>query len=666
MDGYKRARVLARTLQQKIKQNIFVSILLAIFTLFTVLGISGSSMAAFDQYVSGKTPGILAGEPRPIRSDEWVWQSQQVMLQHANNYPEFNKNIGLGENTTMVLDVPFRSIFVLFKPQNLFFFVLPFDNAYAAKWWFMALVLTLGFYFLITALFPKRRLLAALGALLLLFNPFTQWWYQSVTLLCIGWGLWMAFFAIKLFEQQITTKRLLLYGAGLAYTTLCFLFLLYPPFLLSVLYVVIALLAGFFYYRYFVQRQSLKGDRWRWLAVAGAMAAVLLVAGSFFAGHREVIHTINNTVYPGSRDIPSGENGFAPDGISFNIITTFASPGLFNLQDSQEAAHFYTNQSEAARITAINLLMLPIIFYLFIKKQRKDRKLADYLLIATSILGVIFIIRLFTPLFNQPFKLFLFHQVQSGRLAMGIAVLCVLQLVLLGIQTVGKLDVKKAAAAALFAFAVLFNSSIIMIHRYPGFISKEGALVACAIVSVCIFLMLQKRTFMWGFVLFLLFSMGSSIAVNPLYTRSQPVALERAVQHITRNYPDNKAWAVFDTAPFEHVPLIAGKPSFSGIQYYPQLELWRSIDPNKKAENIYNRYAHVLFTDKELPNNATFHSPVDDQLFVHFTCDIAKKLPNLGYILSPEKIDTQKLSCLKEDSSVRLTNITLRVYKYSH
>lgn len=655
----------ARTMGEKARAHPLPSALLFIFVIFTLLGISGSSMGAFDKIMTGKTPGIIAGEPRIVRSDEWGWQTQETFVQRGAGYPEFNKKIGLGENTSMILDVPFKSFFALFKPQNLFFFVMPFANAFAAKWWFMSLVLGSGFYFLFDALFPNRRLLISLGALLLLFNPFTQWWYQSITLLALGYALWASFFVVKIFTKDPDTKRLGLYGLGLAYYTLCFIFLLYPPFQLPVAYVVLALLAGFFYHRYSIARVSFVADRKRWLAIMAALVLTLLVAGTFYATHRQIIHDINHTVYPAVRNIQSGQSS-GPGGASFNILSTFSSPILFKLQDTLKAPNFYTNQSEAARIVAINLVLLPMILFQILKKPLKSRKLADCLLLSTTILAGIFMVRMFTPLFNLPFKILLFNKVQNERLALGLALLCAVQLVLVGIFITNKLSAKKAAVAALLAFALFYDASNVMSHHYPGFVSNSGMLAACLLIGVCVFLLLRKKTFIYGLVLFLLFSIGSSIFINPLYARSEPLALKDITNHLASRYPDQqKAWVVLGSVTFENVPLAVGKPSLSGIQYYPQFKLWQPLDPEHKEVNAYNRFAHVVFTTDQVADNKTFRSPQDDVLYVRFNCSIARKLPNLGYVLSSENVDTKVFTCLKQDDVIVYPKATLRVYKYT-
>ncbi len=655
----------------KIKCNPFPTLLLSAFFVLTVLGVSGSSFGNFDQLFLGKSPGLLLGTPRPVRSDEWLVQSQETLIQKAANYPAVNKNIGLGQDMTMILDVPSRSIFGAFKPQNLFFFIMPYANAFAAKWWFMSLILVLGFYYLMDALFPRKRLIIGIASLILLLNPFVQWWYQSSTLLTIGYALWACLMLIKVFENKTSNKHLIIYGSGLAYFVLCFTFLFYPPFQLSIAYVTTAFLAGYFYYRYFEQGINIKQDLKPWAVIILSAITTIAIMSAFIITHAGIIQTIMNTSYPGTRNIISGQydnnDAVVLDGESRNMIYTFSAPILVNLQSANMANNFYANQSEASRIVAINLILLPVFVIVVLKKSRKKRYLEDYLLLSTAIIATVFMIRMFTPFFNPIFKLLLFGQVQNVRLAISLVLLCVLQLVLFGIIIAKeKITVKVVGLVALIAFALSYDASMMLVHQYPKFMSGGAVLIASLVIGLVAFLMLQKKYFAWGLMIFALFSIASSVFVNPLYYRSEPVTLQSATARIKSRYQNNKSWIVVDSVAAENIPSMSNMQSFSGVQAYPQLDLWHILDPQHIEQQKYNRYAHVLFSIKPMPGTTIFSNPQQDVLLVRFDCDIAKKLPNFGYALSSTTIvDPTFTNCMKLDSAISYPNITLNIYKYS-
>jgi hypothetical protein len=165
----------------------------------------------------------------------------------------------------------------------------------------------------------------------------------------------------------------------------------------------------------------------------------------------------------------------------------------------------------------------------------------------------------------------------------------------------------------------------------------------------------------------LIFSIASSVFINPLYHKSEPIALQNAASQIKSRYNNNKNWIVLDSVVIENIPLVAGEHSLSGVQIYPQLALWQSINSAPNYNHTYNRYAHVTFSLNINPDNEEFYSPQDDVLIVHFDCNIANKLPNFGYVLSASPItDELALKCLKLDDTIKYPKATLDIYKYIH
>jgi hypothetical protein len=60
-----------------------------------------------------------------------------------------------------------------------------------------------------------------------------------------------------------------------------------------------------------------------------------------------------------------------------------------------------------------------------------------------------------------------------------------------------------------------------------------------------------------------------------------------------------------------------GGRSIAGVQWPPQLSLWRSIDPSGGGyENVYNRYAQIQLSYRPDAGWVTFTSPQDDAMSV--------------------------------------------------
>jgi hypothetical protein len=206
--------------------------------LLTCLKISGSSIGIYDGILGlpQSHRSMLANQPQVIRSDEWLVVSQLTIAQRYDHYQCVNPNIGNGENVSVIdAGIPCKDWSAVFQPENIAFFIIPFNYAFAFKWWFMAYALILSVYFFMMAVFPAKKRWAALLSVALFFSPFVQWWYQLATLGPIYCTLILLTLFIYMLRENNRKKQLLI-AAGMWYTTTCFALILYPPFMIACLY----------------------------------------------------------------------------------------------------------------------------------------------------------------------------------------------------------------------------------------------------------------------------------------------------------------------------------------------------------------------------------------------------------------------------------------------
>lgn len=377
---------------------------------------------------------------------------------------------------------------------------------------------------------------------------------------------------------------------------------------------------------------------------------------------------MKNTVYPARR--------IATSGMNYAFEKTFSAPLSFGLQNERIGAsyftNYYTSQSEAAVFIKLNLVFMPLVLLAIYKRPKLRGTLPYYLFIATTIAVAIIAIRIFTPLFNEPFKWLLLGQVPNERLEIGLMLLCIMQLAILGslLTTIKQqlLSKKEALLAAAVGLALFWDGSFEMAKKFPLFIASHSHIALMVIaVAVSLYLVLRKKTYAWGLALFLAVNIVSSIGVNPLYAGPRPGVLSDITKHIKTAYPnDGKKWAAFDHLLIENIPQMAGKPSITGVQSYPQLALWQTIDPNGEEREDYNRYAHTAFTVTPSLNGGRFSIPGPDTVLVHFDCDLAQQLPDFGYALTSKPIeDSELLKCLTLSEMIPHNKLNLFIYKYS-
>ena len=182
------------------------------------------------------------------------------------------------------------------------------------------------------------------------------------------------------------------------------------------------------------------------------------------------------------------------------------------------------------------------------------------------------------------------------------------------------------------------------------------------IPPIIIFALLRKKTYA-ALTLFLIFSIASSIKVNPLYIGTSIITstpLSVTIKNISNS--DNGRW-VTDESALENITTLNGTRSLSGVYAYPQLELWRSIEAN---EDIYNRYAHTNFVfdrnrSKEI-NTTLIQSSGDNFGIVTEPCGKFLEESRVKYILTATQFSETE-DCLKLITRVVYPNKTFYIYQ---
>ncbi|MEK7153901.1 MAG: hypothetical protein AAB834_08170, partial [Patescibacteria group bacterium] len=404
---------------------LFPVVLTAILLLLTFFKVSGSSLGVYHTIFYGHTKdnNLLLNKPREIRADEWIVNTQMVIAQKNNDYARINQNIGHGQDMSVVVDVPYAEWSQAFRPQNLSFFIMPFDYAFAFKWWLLAYLLMLSCYFFVLALLPGRRLIAASLSIALLFGAMIQWWYQFITLASVYYPLFIATATIYL----VRSKRLLhtaLWGGLIAYLVACFALILYPPFQIACALALAAFIVGYLF-------QALRGiPRNLVLQKLGILGGAMLAAGSvvllFVHTRSEVVSTIANTAYPGKRVVESG---------GLDIIHIFSGHLGFLFQamskaDNYQIAHgAFLNQSEASNfILLLPFLLLPSL-YIMLQDFRR-RRAFDWPLITVNLGFLLLLAWMVIPHLDVLGKPLLLDKVQLVRLLLGLGLLNIFQFVL--------------------------------------------------------------------------------------------------------------------------------------------------------------------------------------------------------------------------------------------
>jgi len=637
----------------------FPAILLLPVIIFTILGINGSSVGTFRTILYGTTspdPALIVNKPRDIRSDEWLVSTQQIIAQTEDNFSRNNHNLGNGEDVS-TFDVPYRDWSVIFKPQNWAFFVLPLDNAFAFKWWSLGYLLIVSCYFFILAILPGKRLLAATLASSLFFSAFIQWWYVFGTLASVYYPLFIMTAVVYLFRQKIRWKQLAL-TLLLIYLMTCFALVLYPPFQIPCALVAFAFLVG-----YVLENRKLWDKReliGKLLLVAGSTVIAVAIVGAFIFTRMDTVNSITHTAYPGKRTMQSGDfffNHFMSSHLGYQFISDKNTAQY--LIDGKSPS----NQSETSNfLLVVPFLFLPSLFLIY--KDIKRKKDLDWPLILLNGLFVVFLCEMFVPAFTPISKLFFLHQVGGARSLIGVGLLNLIVFALI----IRRLSRQKSAAITLpHAAVILYSFAVLVVelhfglhaHSYGTFILLRFVLLFSLPIPIVIYLLLTKR-YLLAAAIYLAFSVFITIKINPLYQglgtlTNNPLSI--AIDRIGQK--SDKSW-VSDGGYLEHVALMEGERSISGVYNYPQFELWKPI-PNTPANN-YNRYAHVGF---QITDDPTMHASLslvtaDSFVIKANSCDPYLRKLNIGFVVTTAVL---KAGCTTLEETVPFPKATIYIYK---
>lgn len=640
----------------------FFPVVLAIFFLgLSAFKISGTSVGTYHQIIYGdsaKDPDLLFGHPRPVRSDEWLVDSQITIAQSKAGFPRFNNNLGNGRDMSLAVSVPYKDWSAIFRPHNLAFFVLPLEYAFALKWWLLLYLLIISCYFFTLRILPRQCLFAALFATAIGLSPFFFWWYLSGTFAPMFYGFFIMILGmrvvngepVKFLEKRPLRYSYLIYIGALAYLVTSFALILYPPFQIPIAVVVSLFVLSYILAKHFNDKLA-----WRELSrrvgilLAGLVISLGLI-GLFVVSNRSAINAVTSTVYPGARLSSSG-------GINYlNIFDSFVQP---QLESSVRGTHFFNNQSESSNFILLSpFLILPALALTFYEWRRHHR--FDWLFGGIQLTVLLLFARIFLPYGNTFFHFMLLDRVPHERLLIGIGLANVL-LILTFYKKLVELKVPRrllwwtASIYGLACFTLVAALGFHISHQYPIFISYAPKILILAggfCLIICLFL-IRRGVLAAG--LLLLFSFYSSFYVNPLYRGLGWIKDNDLFSRMQSVSKPGDTWAAADVIVFENFGLLANRDSISGIQQYPDLKLWRQASSD---ETIYNRYSHVIFV-----SNPTWQEPlrlIQPDLFeVRISCsDFITK--NVDYILDTSELN---LTCLKLKDSVQYPAANFHIYQ---
>jgi len=565
---------LRKTLETAYQYRFWIGII--IIAIFTLAKVNGSSIAAYAGYLPGYSGSTSLGEARLIRSDEWGVFTPMMISQKQTGYAYFS-DLYRGTLTDMaiVYGQPILGVITLFRPFLLMFLAAGTEYGIAFFWIarLVALFLvTFEFGMLITDRDKRLSLVLALGTA---FAPFVQWWFavNGTAELFIFVEL-----AVILFDRYMKTEYTqritkLIYALLIAWCAGSFILILYPAWQIPMLYILLMLVI-------WVVVRNRKQFRFTRNDAVNLAAALLVLAGlGAYIWHMSsgTISLVANTVYPGARAETGG-------GLSF-FTTLFKSWGSIFLPYTDEIG----NQCETALF--FDLFPAGILLSVYGMWKTKKKDLLSVLLLCLTAVFLSYIL-IGWPVWLA--KVTLLSKTTAYRL---LQITGFLQLILLirAIAYLKETSPGKLFKAVLTACAVLICCCAC--RFYTGLGSFYYILMCVSAVSGCLILCgVPKRGFKNAFVVWMLvLSVSAGATVNPVQTGTSAITdspVPKAIRAI--NSEDEGTWAVIQSIQvLSNVPPMVGASTVNSTNTYPNMQIWKILDPSGEHAYMYNRYLHL-------------------------------------------------------------------------
>ncbi len=614
-------------------------IALALFIILVAAKLHGSSLPMWDLFIKEKIDpsekSLLLGKPRGVRSDDWVVQTPMYLSQTQSKgfFPVINPNIRSdGENMLVSYYAPVFDITLIGKPFNWGFLLLGKEYGLSWYWWSKLLLLLLISYEVCLLLTRGNELLSALGAFWIAFSPFVQWWFTTPLVDLIIYSQALIVAACSYLTAANRRTRLFL-AVALASCATGFILSFYPPFQVSLGYLVLLFVSVYAY----VNKADIRLGKHDLALLSISLIAVIAIIVSFAAQSMDAIKLMYGTVYPGKRFVTGG-------GYDANILQFYLINWLTPFKEVR-----FLNRCEVA--TFLNFIPAGLlVFYRVYRKDSMSRTLGFALLC--------YILFQFSWLFfHYPdwFARWSFYfAVPQYRLQEVVSLAAVYPSIWMFSLLAEHKPLKLSEVFVISLFSELlyvYSLKHTFMFEYLGPLNAALTLVIF-FMGNCFFLLGKKRLFS---LFVLLFVVVAGVTVNPLSRGVGPIynkVIARKTLEINSAHPGQK-WAAVNSPVLGNFLIALGVKSLNSVQYYPDLKAWKILDPGGKYEQSYNRYAHVWV--QVATGETHFEVKQDDAFILYITPEDLRKV-GVRYVLSNGVLPVQS-PIMKEIDKVEGDNL---------
>lgn len=590
-----------------------------LFVFIVANGYHGSSISIYEYSFQTSTINQenlpFLGEYRGIRSDEFLVDTPSIFSQVESNKELSSINSALMAKETLVTlfpALPTRTLAILLKPHYIGYLFLPLEQAFSFAWFLPYFALFFGLFELFRLITNDRRGYSLFGAMLLTFSPGLLWWgipqifiYGILATLCLH-----KFLIIK------DRRGKLFFSLLLGWMGACYIATVYPAWMVPYGYL-------FLIFFIWLWLKNKKEDNWKhiyFLYLIPIILVIIVLLLPVFIENISVIELMGNTVYPGARASTGGD--------AWQWLYHYIPSVLYSVKE-------VSNASEFSQV--ISLYPVPILLGCYYSYKNFKNKSNDLLLNLLLIVAIGLTIWNYIDI-SILAKLTMLSMSTTSRaqLIPSIACVFILIIILSKYSIAYSFKVKNVFVSISLAIATVFIGIEACKVYIPEYMDIRVIIITGILFLILIYLFVRNKDktniiFVSILSCVLIFQV---LTINPL-TKGVGALFDKPIlKEVRKLVNDNKesVWISADTPLQMQSALIAnGARVLNSTNFHPNFNFWYKIDENKKYEEIYNRYSHIVINLVQEETEMFLVSPDCIQLNLNYK-DIRKL--GVNYIVS--------------------------------
>lgn len=596
-----------------------------ILVIGVLLKVNFSSTGIWSTYVNEpNTNNVIIGKARGIRSDEWVTQSAFMLgqTQGEDAYKIYNNNIAQGTFNMLMFMKPIKDITIIAKPLLWGFILFGQEYGFSFYWMLKMVALIMVSIELVRKITEKDNILSLVGGIILSLAPAIMWWFSSAIVDAYIYGLaTILLFGYYMNNLEIKLWKKIVTAIGIFISITAFALVLYPaiqvPF---AFFMIIFMLIDFIPN---IKKLSKKD----YLIIAITIIGVIGLLTRYILLCYEDIKIMMSTVYPGKRIITGG-------GYTIDKFISYLANIFFPYTDS------ISNVCEPSSYIYPFIGLIILLIYNIGNIKKKEKNKIILVTISLSILYIIYLLWEFVGFGEFVSKITLLSLSTTDRIHVVTGFIGTLLTILMIKRMSGKNIFTKKQSITISLIVVIFEYVLIKNSSYADFFTFVKLEIISVMMFTITYLLItgNKNAFCYSM---LIVSIIAGATVNPIAIGLSPIKgteISYAIQEIKKE--DEQALWIGNTNITGQYLIANGVNCLNGVNEYPNFKFLNKVDPDRKFDEVYNRFAHISVA---LGDELNFELLAGDAYVVTLTHQNIKDL-EIEYIYSNQKYNEDIIS----------------------